>query len=259
MESAERVNMRKVKSTPVIAMAAAAMALSWVVIGTGQVGGPPGSPVDDTKNEPSEAAATPEELASAQAGMENWIKNKFGVTDVSSHVKPKELVKDKTAGEFHGKVDQISRGIKVRGGHLDATINNGVVDDTRSHGEYLDDADSVDINPKLSQGAAIAIAKKLLRSEIDKAGGAPKQSKEKGDRSLLVSDVGNVDSATLEIHPGGGKGQRKLTHHVSVKGDSLTGPVHLEAWVDQDGNIVEAYNNAQAGVMVATATRPTRD
>jgi len=240
--------MRKVRRTPVLATAAVAMVLSWAVIGSGQVGGPPGSPVDDTRNEPSEAAATPEEVASAQAGMENWIKNKFGVSDISSHIKAKELVKDKAAGEFHGKVDQFSRGIKVRGGHLDATINNGVVDDTRSHGDYLDDADSVDINPKLSKNAAISIAKKLLKDEIDKAGGAPRQSKEKGDRNLLVSDVGNVDSATLEIHPGGGKGQRKLTHHVSVKGDSLSGPIALEAWVDQDGNIVEAYNNTQAGV-----------
>jgi len=179
--------------------------------------------------------------------MEKWIKDKFGVSDVSQHVKPKELVKD-TTGNFHGRVDQLSRGIKVRGGHLDATINNGVVDDSRSHGEYLDDADSVDINPTLNKQAAISIARKLLKEAIDKAGGPAKASKEKGDRSLLVSDTAGADASTLEIHPGGGKGQRKLTHHVSVKGDSVTGPIQLEAWVDQDGHVVEAYNNAQAGV-----------
>lgn len=229
---------------------ALAIALSWVALGTGQVGGPPGSEVDPTRNEFTDATATPEEEAAAHAGMAKWIQDKFGVADASQHVKPRELVKDKKSGEFHGKVDQVSRGIKVRGGHLSATINNGVVDDSRSHGEYIDDADSVDINPKLSKNSAISVARRLLKQEIEKQGGSPKPSKdgERPDRSLLVATSEDVDGAELEIHPGGGKGKRKLTYHVSVKGESATGPVHLEAWVDQDGTIVESFNNAQTGV-----------
>jgi Zn-dependent metalloprotease len=235
-----------------LAIAAVAIALSWVALGSGQVGGPPGSPVDLTQNEFTDATATPEEVAAAHAGMAKWVQDTYNVADASQHVKARELVKDKHAGEFHGKVDQISRGIKVRGGHLSATITNGVVDDARAHGTFIDDADTVDINPKLSKNAAIGIAKKKLKEEVAKLGGPPKDDKapkERPDKRLAAAAaVSDGDAAELEIHPGEGRGKRKLTYHVSVKQDSANGPVHLEAWVDQSGNIVEFYNNAQTGV-----------
>jgi Zn-dependent metalloprotease len=244
---------RKLKGGGIpLVLAAVTIALSWVALGSGQVGGPPGSPVDPTQNELTDAAATPEEEAAAHAGMAKWIQDKYGVADASQHVKARELVKDKAAGEFHGKVDQYSRGIKVRGGELSATINNGVVDDSRSHGVFIDDADTVDIKPKLQKKTAIGIAKKKLKEELAKLGGPPKDDRaprERPDRSLAaVAAVSDSDAAELEIHPGEGRGKRKLTYHVSVKEDSANGPVHLEAWVDQDGEIVEAYNNAQTGV-----------
>jgi hypothetical protein len=211
--------------------------------------------VDETRNELTDATSTPEEQAAAHAGMAKWIQDKYGVADASQHVKPRELVKDKAAGEFHGKVDQVSRGIKVRGGELSATIVNGVVDDGRSHGNFMDDADSVDINPKLNKGTAVGIAKQLLNKELakldDSAPGGKNEGgpKERPDKKLeAVAALPSEESAELEIHPGGGRGQRKLTYHVSLKQDSKNGPVQLEAWVDQEGNVVESYNNAQTGV-----------
>ena len=241
---------RYVSGARALALAAVTIALSWVALGTGQVGGPPSSPEDPTQNELSDAPFTPEEGATAHAAMAKWVQDKFNVADASQHLRPRELAKDKHAGEFHGKVDQVSRGIKVRGGHLSATINNGAVDDARSHGTFIDDADTVDINPKLAKHAAISIAKRLLKQEVDKRGGPAVQrdSKEKPDRNLLVAGAADAESAELEIHPGEGRGKRKLTYHVSLKTESAKGPVHLEAWVDQDGNIVESFDNTQTGV-----------
>jgi len=232
-----------------VMLAASAMAVALNVIGSGQgPGGPPSSPVDGTVTEPTDVASSPEEQAAAADAMMKWVKSKFGVDDPAKHVKAKEIVKD-NLGQFNCSVDQVSRGIKVRGGHLSAPIRDGVVVDERSHGEYLDDADSVDITPKLSKGKAIAIVKQLAKDEVQKHGGAPKQSKEKPDRNLQVSEAASTDDAELEIHPGGGKGKRKLTYHVSVKEHAADGPVQMEAWVDQDGNVLEAYNNAQTGVI----------
>lgn len=250
-----RDNTHRLRGLTVVA-AALALALAWVGPAATQIGGPPGSPVDDTRNELTDATATPEEVAAAHAGMAQWVQSKFGVADASQHVRLRELVKDREAGEFHGKVDQISRGIKVRGSELSATIVGGVVDDSRSHGTFIDDADTVDINPTLSRGAAVRIARKLLQDELAKLdASAPKTEggpREKPDRKLeAVAAIRSEESAELEIHPGNGRGQRTLTYHVSLKQESAKGPVLLEAWVDQDGSVVEAYNNAQTGVFDA--------
>jgi Zn-dependent metalloprotease len=232
-----------------VALVATGMAIALTVIGSGQgPGGPPNSPTDPTANGPTDVAASAEETAATQDTMLKWVKSKFGVADPTSHVKAKELVKD-TKGVWHGAVDQVSRGIKVRGGHLNAAIENGAVVEERSHGDYLDDADSVDINPKISKGRAIAIVKQLVKDEVTKHGGPAKLTKEKPDKNLQVSSVAGAEDATLEIHPGGGKGKRKLSYHVSVSDHAADGPVQMEAWVDQDGNVLEAYNNAQTGVI----------
>jgi len=230
-----------------VSVAAVVMALALTVIGLGQSpGGPPNS-ADPTITEPTDVAATAEELSAATAAMHTWVQTKFAVDDPGSHIEGRELVKD-TKGQIHGRADQVSRGIKVRGGHLNANIQNGAVVDEFSHGEYIDDADTVDINPKISRGRAVAIVRQLARDEVQKLGGAAKESKEKPDRNLLVSADAGLENASLEIHPGGGKGKRKLSYHVSVKEHSAGGPVQMEAWVDQDGNVLEAYNNAQTGV-----------
>jgi Zn-dependent metalloprotease len=215
--------------------------------------GPPDSPTDPTKNPPTDLNASPEETNNTIQTMSNWINAKYKV-DPKTSFTPREIVKD-TTNTWHGKVDQISRGIKVRGGHLnvvlqdDATSQTGKsVDESRTHGEFIDDADSVDINPKIPKGRAIAIVRQLLNKEIAEHGGGPKDSKERPDKNLQVSSDPDLESASLEIHPGGGPGKRKLSYHVSMAGHAANSPIQLEAWVDQDGNVLEAYNNAQTGV-----------
>ena len=226
------------------AMLAAAMVLAITLVGSGQgPAGPPNSPVDATANGPSDAAATPEEVAATIQTMQNWVKTKFKIDDVDKHFKPHELVKDKR-GVWHGSLDQFANDIRVRGAHVNVTIENGAVDEARTHGEYFDDADAVDPKPKIGRGLAIQIVEAALRGEVQRRGGRPKPAGAP-DRSLLVADENRRSNATLEIHPGGGRGKRKLTYHVSAEDHSAEGPLQIEAWVDQDGEIVEAYNNIQ--------------
>jgi hypothetical protein len=160
-------------------------------------------------------------------------------------------------------------GMDIRPG-CRSTINGscGITGETSPgmHAIYYRDADQVDPNPKISQATAIKIVEAMMRDRVgavnkERGKGGKEGGKEGGAKrselpsnNLLVSGgKGKESTARLEIHPGGvaednslGKrGKRQLSWHVSVEGASAIGPIQLEAWVDQAGNIVEAFNNAQ--------------
>jgi len=103
----------------------------------------------------------------------------------------------------------------------------------------------VDTEPKMNKHRAINIVEAMIRGMVQKRGGGKPANvgQDRPDERLLVDRDRAESRASLEIHPGNGPGKRKLTYHVSV---SHSVDIEMEAWVDQDGGIVEAYNNAQA-------------
>jgi Zn-dependent metalloprotease len=244
-----KTNCLRVNPRPVLGM----IALIFVAISYGQqpVRGP--DPTMDGPG-PSEVATTDAEKAATLAIMTDHLSNKFGI-DASKEFKGAVMVKD-NKNNWHASLDQYYNGVKVRGGHFNMVVKDGAVKDgspsdptvtgpgasALSHGTYLDH--DVDTKPKITAGHAIAIAEKLLRDEVERGGGR-QLTNGAGKTSLLVDNGKKPSTAGLEIHPGGGPGKRKLTYHVSAEDHSASGPVQLEAWVDQEGNIVEVYNNAQ--------------
>jgi Zn-dependent metalloprotease len=70
-----------------------------------------------------------------------------------------------------------------------------------------------------------------------------------------------TDRASLEIHPGNGAGQRKLTYHAVVSDTSSACPVQMHAWVgaqtDVAGRVLEAYNNIQTQAVDVAGTGNT--
>ncbi|PYY01006.1 MAG: hypothetical protein DMG64_15720 [Acidobacteria bacterium] len=219
------------------------------------------SPIDSTHNPPTEVATTAQENAAAKNVIMGWmVKNlgsKMAMKDPMQEFAMTSLFKDNT-NQWNSQLTQMFNGIPVRRGHLQINVVEGAADASHWSGQYLNDPE-VDTTPALSQQKAIEIAKKKLKQMLKQKGGEIEDSADvdngaatagnsnRPDSSLLV-DSGKLPVATaaLEIHPGDGRGKRKLTYHVVVRGHSAQGEVQLHAWVDQNGNIVEAYDNDQA-------------
>ena len=94
------------------------------------------------------------------------------------------------------------------------------------------------------------IVKKMVKEAIgkqhQKKGKEHKGDKQdKPDKKNAVDQIAGSGTATLEIHPGDGPGNRWLTYHVSWTDNSGPDPIQMQAWVNQDGQIVESYNNVQ--------------
>jgi len=160
-------------------------------------------------------------------------------------------------GLTHYRLSQVYKGLKVRNGNMTLELADGQSqpDPASVHAEYVDDIQVVDINPKLSRQRAISIVKLLAKNDVDALGGLAGNvsSKDTPDKKMRVKDpVAFNDEATLEIHPGEGRGKRKLAWHVSTRENAVNGPVLMEAWVDQDGKVLEAYNNLQSGIFGGT-------
>jgi len=139
------------------------------------------------------------------------------------------------------RLSQVYKGLKVRNGNMTVQLADGQSqpDAALVHAEYVDEI-QVDIRPTLSKDRAISIAKLLARREVDALGGPARAGLNAGpNRNLLVREpVALNDDAVLEIHPGEGRGNRKLAWHVSTRENAANGPVFMEAWVDQDGKVL---------------------
>jgi len=217
------------------------------------------SPIDSTHNSPIEVQTTPAQDAAAKNLMLGWMTRNLGtqlaMKDPMNEFAMTSLFKDKT-NQWNGHLTQMFKGIKVRGGHLEINIKEGAGDASHWSGQYLNDPE-VDTNPTLSQKEAVEIATRMLKQMLQQKGGEMDDNAEdangnannngsKPDKSLLVDSGKSVATANLEVHPGDGPGKRKLTYHVVVSGHSRQqGAVQLNAWVDQNGNIAEAYDNIQ--------------
>lgn len=242
------------------------LAFTVVVLGLSTIQyaqGPQGPPQseDPTINQPSEVATTATEQAAICEKMmqqiENGaIKNNYPIKNPRSELVAKAAVKSKSENDqngnkqadlWHVRFDQVYQGIPVKGGHLKIDVDpDNAANVFTVHGDYLQDPE-VNTKPKFNGAAAIQIVRKYLQDH-QKQGGGKQADVGKGgpDPQLLVDDGHGKDSASLEIHPGGGPGKRKLSYHVSVEDNSFADPVQMHAWVDQDGQIVEAYNNIQS-------------
>ena len=190
----------------------------------------------------------------ASGAMQAWMKAnlepKLGMKDSITETRAVDLFRDTKTGQWNAQIDQVYKGIKVRGGHLDVHgyVDGNTVTNTHWAGEYLNNPE-VDINPKINPQKAIEIATKMLKDQLKNKGGEvandDPNGKDKPNKSLMVDSGNTSATANLEIHKGDGPGKRKLTYHVAVSGKAKDGPVQLHAWVDQDGNILEAYDNTQ--------------
>jgi Zn-dependent metalloprotease len=146
------------------------------------------------------------------------------------------------------RLSQVYKGIKVRGGHAAVHIADGQAQPEFARMEYIDGI-NVDINPKLAKKSAIALAKQLARKEVEKLGGPLRQAASGPDKKLAVAEPKVDDEdAVLEIHPGSRRGEARLAWHVSARDNGANGPVLMEVWLDQEGNVLEAYNNLQSGI-----------
>jgi len=148
------------------------------------------------------------------------------------------------------RMSQVYKGIKVHNGALTVRMNDAHQMDMASvHMNYVNGI-QVDTNPKLTKQKAMQVGKKMLQDQINQLGGPAKDNSQgTPDKKMALTDPTAGDDANLEIHPGNGDGKRKLSWHVSMKDNAVNGPVQLEAWVDQDGNVLEAYNNVQPYVI----------
>lgn len=213
------------------------------------------SPVDSTNNPSIEVATTAAQNAAATNIMLGWMTKNLGtqlaMKDPMHEFALTNLFKDRT-NQWNGQLTQMFNGIPVRGGHLQISVQEGASDASHWSGVYLNDPE-VDTNPTLSQSDAVKIATQMLKDMLTRKGGELDSANDNAgpnqinkSRSLLVDSGKSVATANLEIHPGGGPGHRKLTYHVVVSGHTRQqGKVQLHAWVDQNGNIAEAYDNIQ--------------
>ncbi|HEX9756401.1 MAG TPA: M4 family metallopeptidase [Nitrospiria bacterium] len=241
---------------PRMALLALGIVLTFSTVGYSE---PPNSDVDPTENPFIDVATTGAEQAHAMEVMMDWMKDQ-GVGDPHEEWHETMVVKD-TGDMWHFKMDQIYQDIPVLGGHLSIHMKDGSLPDMDNggmHGQYMADS-AVDTNPKISMDEAMRIVHKMLREEIRKLGGQGAQrgnqpsedlrGKNRPDGALLVDGSSQKAHGALEIHPGSGPGNRKLSYHISMEEHSANGPVMLEAWVSanegSEGQILEFYNNAQ--------------
>jgi len=219
----------------------------------------PQSPVDPTVNPQENLLSEAEKAAAFTALMDQGnmqaIGKSVGMDDPKNEWTEKKKHITKDGGVTNFRLGQVYQGLKVHRGDLTVRYQDGsnAPDLTTLHLEYLDDP-QVDTNPKLNKGKAIQIAKQLARDAVNQLGGPAKQNKSKDEpnKKDALAEVASVDDATLEVHPGAGKGKRRLSWHASVKDESVKGPVQIEAWIDQDGNVLEAHDNIQSYVLAGT-------
>jgi len=175
-----------------------------------------------------------------------------GVTATGKIKNPREeltlsrIQKDK-ANKWHFRFNQTYKGIPVKGGvvsfHED---ESNPYADPIFHGNYLEDAE-VDTTPKISKQEAIAVVETMVRGKVQTQASASSASTQEPNKALIVNDnsASSSSTAVLEIHPGTGPGKRVLTYHVTSRNMSGSEPIIMEAWVDNNGKIIESYNNVQ--------------
>ena len=226
--------------------------LMLLLVGIANGQQPMQSPVDSTVNQSIEVQTSAAQNAAATNLMMGWMAQNLagtmGMKDPMHEFSAADIFKDRS-DQWNVHLMQMYKGIPVRGGHLEINLQEGASDASHWSGNYMLNPE-VDTNPTLSQDAAVKAATKMLKQMLKQKGGEMDAAdKEKGahpNKSLLVDSGDSVASAALEIHPGDGPGKRKLTYHVVVSGHTKAqGDVQLHAWVDQAGNIVEAYDNIQ--------------
>jgi len=241
-------------------IAGVAAVLSYSTVHNGQGNAIPRSPADPTitahdrvLTESEKDAAFDVLMRAFEAQGPSSEIGRLRVKDARNEWTHKGSIITRGRGVTNFRLSQVYKGIRVRGGQLALVLADGKGQPDLVRAQYVDDI-QVDVTPRLGRERAIAIAKALARKEVDTLGGPARQSSnETPNRNLLVKDpIALNDDAVLEIHPGDGPGKRKLAWHVSTRDNAVNGPVLMETWVDQNGNVLEAYNNLQSGIYSGT-------
>src|SRR5688572_9559178 len=228
------------------------LAIGFAQISFGQPQGP-----DPEVNLSTDANPTQGQKDAALNAMVGWIESNLGPTLGMENPRQEwraKMVDKETNQLWHFTLDQMYKGIPVKGGHLNFSLQEGFGSPATWHGQYVDDI-NLDTNPKIGKQKAIQMVEKLVKDMVAR-GRSQRTDLQGSDRpapGLLVREGATVSDASLEIHPGNVsevqpgqvRGQPKLTYKVKVKDHSGDEPIQMEAWVDNDGNIVEAFNNIQ--------------
>jgi Zn-dependent metalloprotease len=253
-----------VRGALVVLIAGAALLNYSTFQGQGNTNMVPQSPLDPTIAAPEQVLTEAEKEAvfnTAMGSMESISTSSTSealggpisrrVKDPKNEWTHKGAIITRAKGVTNLRLSQTYKGLKVRNGHLTMQIVDGQsqADPASMHMEYIDDI-MVDTRPKLAKQRAISIARQLAKKDVDALGGPAAGAASNGpDKRIAVKEpTAHNDDAVLEIHPGAGRGNRKLAWHVSTRQNAVNGPVLMETWVDQDGNVLESYNNLQSGI-----------
>jgi len=234
--------------------------LTYSTVHKGQGSAIPRSPVDGTINA-HDRVLTDKENDAAFAALVRSMESqgpdspigRLKMKDPKNEWSQKGSVTTRGRAATNFRLSQLYKGVKVRGGHMVVQLADGKDQPDLVRADYIDGID-IEVSPRLGKGKAIQIVKELAKKDVESLGGPSKTGGQEGpNKQMLLKDPFVVnDDAVLEVHPGQGRGKRKLAWHVSTREDAVNGPVLMEAWVDQDGNILEAYNNLQSGIFSGT-------
>jgi bacillolysin len=186
------------------------------------------------------------EVAGATELMLDKVESGGGIGERLKMKRPRQELEVKfvdkdRANVWHFRLAQKFEGIPVRDGGVVIHIDEADLDaEPRWHGEYLEDPE-VDTRAKIPGSRAIAALKTHL---TDRHGSRVRFADERPD-GKKVKGEGIKPTAHLEIHPGDGPGRRILSYNVRVRAEVDGEPVLAQAWVDQDGNVLEMYNDIQ--------------
>ena len=235
--------------------------LNYSTVNNGQGNAIPRSPLDATTtahdrvlNESEKGGAFEGLMRAIEAQGSSGPIAKLGVKDARNELTYKGAPMSRGKNGTNFRLLQTYKGLNVRGGQMLVQLGDGPQGElSLVRGQYIDDI-QVDTTPRLSRDRAISVGKQLAKKEVDALGGPDTATaKEVPNPNLRVVGPAAVnEDAVLEIHPGQGSGKRKLAWHVSIRDNAANGPVLIEAWVDQDGNVLEAYNNLQSGIFSGT-------
>ena len=227
----------------------AVLVLAWPSMGYTQ--GPPQSPIDSTVNGSDVVSTTPAQKAAALNTMFTWIESTLGpalnMNNPRQEWTAKAVEKD-NSNRWNITINQVFSGVPVKDGHLNIVAVEGSSGEPEWHGAYMDQP-QVDTKPKLhSQHALKAVEKMVKEAKEARKAKHDKEDKDKSQKALknlIVGENNGWSTSQLEIHPADGPGHRKLTYHVSMADFSGGEPMQVEAWVDQEGNVIEFFENLQ--------------
>lgn len=186
--------------------------------------------------------------------MDSTLGPRLGMDAPRREWQFKQVMRDEI-GMWHFKLHQVYGGIAVKGGalsvHLADPVDGREAVQPQWLGQYQDNP-QVNVTPVITAQSAIQAAQReavrQVRAALAEHGGAA-ESKLSPDPLLKVKEPARPNTASLEVHPGGGPGRRQLSFHVVIHAESGPEPMQLHAWIgaqaSNQGRVLLAYNNIQ--------------